>query len=179
MRWTIFIIGVFTFFSCGNTQRAKESMVLKNIITLRTEGMLLFQKLPVATTNSSEVNLSDQLENYYAITQPDFLDICANKEIDISMELFEDVNSKVNQLLLSKSNDYNFCLTAIINNLELQKTLYLEILQDSALENLHLYAMTAYINITQLLELISKRKGASLAWLHYSDNSKYVIRKNS
>lgn len=155
MRLLVYFWGLSLFLSCSGKpvdKSMKEAIALEEIVYLRTEGLLLLEKLVDHCNTNEDCMLGKKIMNFYADTQPSLVGLCENKELNLTMSAYQEINTEVERLFEDGTSYYEFVLEKLLSNLNNQKTFYLRILEDEELSNLHYYTLDSYLQMVCFIE---------------------------
>lgn len=155
MRLLIYFLGLSLFLSCSDKKidkQKKESIALENIVYLRTEGLMLLEKLVDHCPTNKDCMVGMKIMHFYSDTQPSLIGLCENKELNLSMSTYHEINSEVERLIQDSSSYYEFLLEKLLTNLHNQKSFYLQVLEDQELSNLHYYTLDSYLQMVCFIE---------------------------
>nr|WP_315395312.1 hypothetical protein [uncultured Sphingobacterium sp.] len=87
------IITIFLLFqsSAVISQDYKDEHILRDIVFMRTEGLVMTQLMEKHSKNKDILVLCKQIRNYYKNTQPILVDIIKGKTIDLDQNQFEQI----------------------------------------------------------------------------------------
>lgn len=155
MRVLVYIWASVVLLSCSGKpidNAMKEEVVLEEIVYLRTEGLMLLEKLVDHCPSDDECMMGAKVLNFYSETQPSLVGLCENKKLNLSLSTYEEISNEVEKLLQDSSSYYEFLLEKLLTNLHNQKDIYLRILQDKELESLHYYTLDSYLQMVCFIE---------------------------
>lgn len=155
MRVLVYFLTCFVLLSCSSKpigNAVKEEMVLKEIVYLRTEGLMLLEKLVDSCPSDDDCVIGAKMLNFYSESQPNLVVLCENKKLNLSLSAYEEISNEVEALVEDSASYYEYILEKLLNNLHYQKEIYLRILQDSELNSLHDYTLDSYLQMVCFIE---------------------------
>lgn len=156
MRVILIICSTVLMLSCNSHSQdaQKELAALKEIVLLRTEGILLLEKARAVSMNKDLKISYLRIKGFYADSQMNLLELCSNKSLDLSMDYYNEINNRI-EVTLSDSIEDRTLMKNIILNFEEQKKAYLTILSDRKLTSLHIFALNCFKNVQYLMNDIT------------------------
>lgn len=155
MRVLVYFLTSFVLLSCSSKPKdnvVKEEMVLEEIVYLRTEGLMLLEKLVDHCPSDDDCMIGAKMLNFYSESQPNLVVLCENKKLNLSLTAYEEISNEVEALVEDSASYYEHILEKLLSNLHYQKEIYLRILQDSELNSLHYYTLDSYLQMVCFIE---------------------------
>ncbi|UIR57364.1 hypothetical protein LZQ00_05980 [Sphingobacterium sp. SRCM116780] len=78
-------------FSLGQQQQQKKETVLRDIVFMRTEGLIMTQMMEKHSKNKNMLAICKRAKSYYTSTQPMLLEITKGKALDLDKRQFEQI----------------------------------------------------------------------------------------
>lgn len=149
MRLIIYLLGSLFLISCSSSPKKnlKESIALEEIIYQRTEGLLLLEKILHSSHCENTNMICEKIKLFYAESQPELLSLCTNKELNLTMATYEEINEDVKVRFQDSTTYTDHLADKLLTNLHNQKKFYLQILEDSELASLHMYTLDSYLQM--------------------------------
>lgn len=149
MRFLVYLIGSWMLISCVSTptRDRKESIALEEIVYQRTEGLLILDKLLNNPSCEDSRMICEKIQIFYMDSQPQLLSLCANKDLNLSMATYKEINEDVENLIQDSISYQDYMLEKLLVNLHEQKNIYMQILEDEDLTSMHYYAFDSYLQL--------------------------------
>lgn len=148
MKNIVFLL-LFILASCSNysEKHLHRSNFLGEIVLMRTEGLILLDKV-LERNNTIEFNeVGKKILMYYANSQNQLVELCENNKLNMAYTSYEDINQNIEDLFKDSLAFNKDCIEKLLLNFQIQKSLYLQILQNQELEDLHAYSLDSYLEI--------------------------------
>jgi len=91
--------------------------------------------------------ICEKIKLFYAESQPELLGLCTNKELNLTMATYEEINEDVEVLFQDSTTYADYLADKLLTNLHNQKKFYLQILEDRELASLHMYTLDSYLQM--------------------------------
>jgi hypothetical protein len=149
MRFIVYLLGSLFLISCSSSsnKNEKESIALEEIVHQRTEGLLILEEILNRPHCENTNMICEKIKLFYTESQPALLGLCANKELNLTMAAYEEVNEDVKMLFQDSTSYADFLVDKLLTNLHAQKKFYLQILEDRELASLHMYTLDSYLQM--------------------------------
>jgi hypothetical protein len=149
MKFLVYLIGSLLMISCSSSPKKyiKESIALEEIIYQRTEGLLVLEKILNKSQCQGTNMICEKIKIYYADSQPHLLGLCENRELNLTMATYKEINQDVEMLIQDSTSYYDFLIEKLWTNLHTQKNFYLQVLEDPELASLHFYILDSYLQV--------------------------------
>ncbi|MFZ4262117.1 hypothetical protein ACFRAE_08740 [Sphingobacterium sp. HJSM2_6] len=149
---------VITFLSCseGFIKNQKEIRTLKEIILLRTEGVILLENYIALRSNQEEENgnMISEIKRFYSETQQPLVDLCVRKPLDLSLNQYFMISEQIEVTMADTINAPHILVENLLVNFNKQKMFYFQVLQDPRLSTLHSFVLNSYLEINKIIGAI-------------------------
>lgn len=125
-------------------QGEAERFALNELLLLRTEGLILAERIPNDTQNKEITEICDRIKAYYEKTHPDFMLLCEDKIMDVQEEDFDLLWDKIDLYLEEHEEDIESAfLNLVQENIMRSISLYTIIIQQEEWEEMRYFSHLA------------------------------------
>ena len=151
IRWmSIFFL---VFINCKQVYDVynREIDYLKNIVYLRTEGLIALQQLKKFPDYIDVKLIEHIIDNLYVNTQNQLVELCTDKELYLHESDYDQILSQVEIREMAKDSEkYHLLLSLLNENLLNQKELYIHLLKEPGLKEMKSFAYESYLRLIAL-----------------------------
>lgn len=143
---SIVFLVLVTFSACKNAghEDERELRIMRELVLLRTEGLALADFVQTKAQDPKVIAMCEELHSYYEETHPEFLQICAGRQISVSDQDFDLLWNKMSERFsIGNTSVEQTCLQLCEENICSSIRLYEEIIQKRDWEDMAYFSFIA------------------------------------